>query len=46
LTESNYVSELSGLADVQRAADAAADDVDWDSEDGSGDEGEGELIDA
>lgn len=44
LTESNYVSELSGLADVQRAADAAADDVDWDSEDGDGDEGEGELL--
>jgi ubiquitin-like modifier-activating enzyme ATG7 len=46
LTESNYVSELSGLADVQRAADAAADDIDWDSEDGPDDEGEGELIDA
>ena len=44
LTESDYVSELSGLADVQRAADAAADDVDWDSEEGLEDEGEGELL--
>jgi ubiquitin-like modifier-activating enzyme ATG7 len=46
LTETDYISELSGLADVQRAADAAADDVDWDSEEGLEDEGEGELIDA
>ena len=46
LTETNYISELSGLADVQRAAEAAADDLDWDSEEGLEDEGEGELIDA
>lgn len=46
LTDSNYISELSGLADVQRAADAAADDVDWDSEGELEEEGEGELIDA
>ena len=44
LTESNYVSELSGLADLQRSVDATA--VDWDSEEGLSDEGEGELIDA
>jgi ubiquitin-like modifier-activating enzyme ATG7 len=45
LTEKDYVSELSGLAEVQRAADAAANDVEWDSEPGMDeDEGEGELL--
>ena len=46
LTETDYVSELSGLAEVQRQAEAAANDVEWDSEpdmDGE-DEGEGELL--
>ena len=36
LTEKDYVSELSGLAEVQRAAEAAANDVEWDSEPGTG----------
>ena len=45
LTEPKYVTELSGLAEVQRAAEAAADSLDWDSEDGVGEEeGEGELL--
>lgn len=45
LTEKDYITELSGLAEVQRAAEAAADDVDWDSDqvDGGADE-EGELL--
>lgn len=45
LTEKDYVAELSGLAEVQRAAEAAAGDVDWDSEDeGSGGDGEGVML--
>ena len=46
LTEKDYVSELSGLAEVQRQGEAAANDVDWDSEPEmeDGDEGEGELL--
>ncbi|RQM06782.1 hypothetical protein DH86_00002753 [Scytalidium sp. 3C] len=44
LSDKDYVSELSGLAEVQRAAEAAAADVDWDSEGGDGEEGEGELL--
>jgi ubiquitin-like modifier-activating enzyme ATG7 len=45
LTEKDYVTELSGLAEVQRAAEAAANDVEWDSEPGMEDEeGEGELL--
>ena len=46
LTEKDYVTELSGLAEVQRAAEAAANDVEWDSEPGmeDGDEEEGELL--
>ena len=43
LTEKDYITELSGLAEVQRAAEAAADDIEWDSEGDDGD-GEGELI--
>lgn len=43
LTEKDYVTELSGLAEVQRAAEAASNDVEWDSE-GMEDEGEGELL--
>lgn len=44
LTEKDYISELSGLAQVQRDAEAAA--VDWDSEPGLGDDDdeEGELL--
>lgn len=39
LQDKDYITQLSGLAEVQRRADEAADDVDWDteSEDGSGD---------
>jgi ubiquitin-like modifier-activating enzyme ATG7 len=46
LTEKDYVSELSGLAEVQRQAEAAANDVEWDSDPGMDgeDEGEGELL--
>ncbi|KAG9238437.1 autophagy-related protein-like protein 7 [Amylocarpus encephaloides] len=45
LTNQNYVTELSGLAEVQRIAEAAAENVDWDSESEiSEDEGEGELL--
>ncbi|KAH8812500.1 autophagy-related protein-like protein 7 [Xylogone sp. PMI_703] len=44
LSEKDYVSELSGLAEVQRAAEAAAADVEWDSEGGDEEEGEGELL--
>jgi ubiquitin-like modifier-activating enzyme ATG7 len=43
LAEKDYITELSGLAQVQRDAEAAA--VDWDSEpDLDGEEGEGELL--
>lgn len=45
LSDANYVTELSGLAEVQRAAEAAADNLDWDSEPEIGeDDGEGELL--
>ena len=45
LNEQGYVEELSGLAEVQRAAEAAAADIDFDDEeDGELDEGDGELI--
>lgn len=45
LTEKDYITELSGLAEVQRQAEAAADDVDWDSEDaGDLEDGDGELL--
>lgn len=44
LTEKDYVSELSGLAEVQRLAEAAANDVEWDSEEGGEEEGDGELL--
>lgn len=44
LTEKDYITELSGLAEVHRKAEEAADDVEWDS--GSEDTGDedGELI--
>ncbi|RFU33509.1 hypothetical protein B7463_g2805, partial [Scytalidium lignicola] len=44
LSEKDYVSELSGLAEVQRAAEAAAADIEWDSEGAGEEEGEGELL--
>ncbi|KAF2478259.1 autophagy-related protein 7 [Lindgomyces ingoldianus] len=44
LNERGWVEEISGLADVQRKADAAADDLEWDEEGEIEDEGEGELI--
>lgn len=42
--DKEYVSELSGLAEVQRRADEMADELDWDDEDETVEEGEGELI--
>ncbi|KAF1925801.1 autophagy-related protein 7 [Didymella exigua CBS 183.55] len=44
LDERGWVEELSGLKEVQRRADAAADDLEWDSEEGGGMEEEGELL--
>ncbi|KAH7420136.1 autophagy-related protein-like protein 7 [Cadophora sp. MPI-SDFR-AT-0126] len=45
LTEKDYITELSGLAEVQRQAEAAAGDIDWDSEpNGMDDDEEGELL--
>jgi ubiquitin-like modifier-activating enzyme ATG7 len=46
LTEKNYVTELSGLAEVQRRAEAADAELEWDSnEDGElDDEGEGIIL--
>ena len=44
LNEKGYVEELSGLAEVQKAAEAAAAEVDWDEGDEEDDEVEGEII--
>jgi ubiquitin-like modifier-activating enzyme ATG7 len=45
LSDREFVTELSGLAEVQRRAEAAAADVDWSDGDGAdGDDGEGELL--
>lgn len=33
LEDKEYVTELSGLAEVQRQAQAVEDDLDWDEED-------------
>jgi ubiquitin-like modifier-activating enzyme ATG7 len=45
LGEKDYITELSGLAEVQRQAEKASADVDWLSEDeGDSGDGEGELI--
>lgn len=47
LTEKDYITELSGLAEVQRLAEAAAagGELDWDSEpELGGDDEDGELI--
>ena len=43
LTEKDYITELSGLAEVQRRAEAAADDLEWDEPEGDED-GDGELL--
>lgn len=44
LNEKGWVEEVSGLAEVQRKADAAAEELEWDDEGELEDEGEGELI--
>ncbi|ESZ98427.1 hypothetical protein SBOR_1089 [Sclerotinia borealis F-4128] len=44
LTEKDYITELSGLAEVQRKAEAAADDVEWDSDEGELENEEPELL--
>ncbi|KAF2108755.1 autophagy-related protein 7 [Lophiotrema nucula] len=44
LNEKGWVEEVSGLAEVQRKAEAAAEELEWDSEGDLEDEGEGELI--
>lgn len=45
LNEKGFVEELSGLAEVQRIAEAASADVEWDDEEGEiEEEGEGEMI--
>ena len=43
LNERGWVEEVSGLAEVQRKADEAAEGLEW-SEDEAEEEGEGELI--
>ncbi|KAF2877971.1 autophagy-related protein 7 [Massariosphaeria phaeospora] len=44
LNERGWVEEMSGLSEVQRKADAAAGELDWDSEGELQEEGEGELL--
>lgn len=44
LNEKGWVEEMSGLAEVQRRADEASKDVEWDSEDEGGLEEEGEML--
>jgi len=48
MNEKGYVEELSGLAEVQRLAEAAANDVDWEEDDELGDmeavDEEGEML--
>lgn len=44
LNEKGFVEELSGLAEVQKAAEAAAGDIEWDEEGEIMEEGEGEMI--
>jgi ubiquitin-like modifier-activating enzyme ATG7 len=44
LNEKGYVEEVSGLAEVQRLADEAAEGLEWDDEGELEDEGEGELL--
>jgi ubiquitin-like modifier-activating enzyme ATG7 len=45
LLEKDYVSELSGLAELQRRTEELNLAMDWDEEEGEGqDEGDGELL--
>ena len=44
LNEKGWVEEMSGLKEVQRRADEAANDLEWDSDEGGGMEEEGELL--
>jgi ubiquitin-like modifier-activating enzyme ATG7 len=45
LLEKDYVSELSGLAEIQRMTEELDLTMDWDDEEGEGqDEGDGELL--
>lgn len=46
LNEKGWVEEMSGLAEVQRRADEAAGDVEWEEEDEleGGLDGEGEML--
>lgn len=46
LNEKGWVEEMSGLAEVQKKADEAAAELEWDDEEGElgEEEGEGELI--
>ncbi|KAF2786749.1 autophagy-related protein 7 [Melanomma pulvis-pyrius CBS 109.77] len=44
LNEKGWVEEMSGLAEVQRKADEAAEGLEWDDEGELEEEGEGELI--
>ncbi|KAI1173135.1 hypothetical protein F4777DRAFT_581259 [Nemania sp. FL0916] len=45
LEDKDYVAELSGLAEVQRKAEALAGDVDWEEDEGAqGDDDEGVLL--
>ncbi|KAF1916005.1 hypothetical protein BDU57DRAFT_448353, partial [Ampelomyces quisqualis] len=43
LNERGWVEEMSGLKEVQRRADEAADDVEWEEDEG-GLDGEGEML--
>jgi len=45
LTEKGYVEDLSGLTEVQRAAEKAEGDIEWDDE-GISEDDEGEVISA
>ena len=44
LNEKGWVEEMSGLKEVQRRADEAANDLEWDSDEGGGMEEEGEVL--
>ena len=44
LNERGWVEEMSGLKEVQRRADEAAGDLEWDSEEEGGLDDEGELL--
>ena len=44
LNEKGWVEEMSGLKEVQRRADEAADDLEWDSGEEGGLDDEGELV--